>query len=42
MTKRLYPTMTLAEAKALLRSGKRPKNLHVRDLLDTMREAGVE
>ena len=37
-----YSTMTLEEAKRLLRSGKQPKNLFVRDLLDTMRKAGVK
>ena len=37
-----YPTITLKEAKRLLRSGKQPKNLFIRDLLDTMQKAGVK
>lgn len=37
-----YPTMTLAQAKKLLRSEKQPKNAFVCDLLDTMRKAGVK
>ena len=34
--------MTEREAIELLRSGERPDDLNVRDLLDTMREAGVK